>query len=335
MSNRQDRRRTKQSPSTRVESQHRRFKHRTASVQDRVVPPSPEEMRRSISNGECPFCGERYKNIAVHTYHAHGVDRYELKEMAGIPKTTAVCAPELSEALSEVGKREAQNNPERIAKFRQAFDPRRKRSLSAAAIEVQRRKAAMGRAAQVARASTHDIEIAARVEAGETVRAVADSLDLGEGSVRLALRRMGITRDLRATNSGYGRRENAKVFHPPSEQINKARSVIDAKYERQASERMADWRALHGDSYQDVHRCAEKWGIGVSQAAKWLKAHGADVPNGRAAVPLRLDECGTMRGYRMHRRDKEQPCSACREENARVTRSRRKVQPELGSGDQQ
>lgn len=48
--------------------------------------------------GVCPWCGrDGWKSIAKHTNAAHGIDRFTLREMCGLPWTASVCSPEISE----------------------------------------------------------------------------------------------------------------------------------------------------------------------------------------------------------------------------------------------
>jgi len=317
--NRPDRRRTKHAPAVRVEAQHRVLRHRTASIQDRVVAPSREEMRRAIANGDCPFCGAPYVNIAGHTYRAHGVSAVELKDMAGIPKTRPACTPELSAKLSEISK---QDGLAKVERMRAARNPHAKRKLSAAGIQSQREKLNKARAARRTRVSVHDDLILTRIRSGELAKTVENDLGINPGSVRRALRRSGVTDDLRQTNSGYGIRVNPTPVNTPSDRINAARAVTTARYETQAAQRLSEWDHSLKD-FDSVRICAQNWRVSVAAARRWLKLHGVDVPNGRAAKPRMDGECGTMRGYRKHRRDGDQPCPACRAENARVSKARR------------
>lgn len=67
-------------------------------------------MQKAIYSGLCPFCRKGFRNIAYHTNKTHGVDRFQLKEMAGIPKTYPACSPELTEHLRGLGKEKLQSD---------------------------------------------------------------------------------------------------------------------------------------------------------------------------------------------------------------------------------
>lgn len=73
--------------------------------QNRKLPPSQEAMRRAVDAGMCPFCGDQFMQIAMHTNRAHGVSANELKDLLGIPHTHPVCSPEYSEMQSAAQKK--------------------------------------------------------------------------------------------------------------------------------------------------------------------------------------------------------------------------------------
>lgn len=68
-----------------------------------VVAPTPEAVRAAIEACLCPFCGRGpFKVLALHVSQRHGIDRYELRDLAGLPKNSSVCSPEYSEVHREL-----------------------------------------------------------------------------------------------------------------------------------------------------------------------------------------------------------------------------------------
>jgi predicted nucleic acid-binding Zn ribbon protein len=73
-----------------------------AGVFGRVVPPSAAATRRAVEAGICPFCGRGpFILLAGHTNRAHAVDRWELRELAGLAYSTSILAPEDRERVRE------------------------------------------------------------------------------------------------------------------------------------------------------------------------------------------------------------------------------------------
>lgn len=68
-------------------------------------PPSKEAVRRSVEAGMCPFCGRGpFKVVSVHTNKKHGVDKFELRKLAGMTRNEPTCLPAFSERASENGR---------------------------------------------------------------------------------------------------------------------------------------------------------------------------------------------------------------------------------------
>lgn len=71
-----------------------------------VIAPTPEAVRGAIEAGQCPWCGRGpYKLLAGHTNKCHGIDKYELRELAGLMYHVSICDPELAATQSENAKR--------------------------------------------------------------------------------------------------------------------------------------------------------------------------------------------------------------------------------------
>lgn len=180
------------------------------SVQDRVIGPSPDEMRRAIANAECPFCGKQFDNIAGHTNRLHGVSADELKAMAGIPKSYSVCSTALREKFAVNGRHRFVEDPEWSAKLLSHQRSVPGRVFSPGGLAVQRAKlAAMPpdaakRGGQTttrtrrARSAERDQAIVARVKGGATSADVCAEFGIHPATVKRALKYAGIKMDLRA-----------------------------------------------------------------------------------------------------------------------------------------
>lgn len=72
-----------------------------AGVAGRVLPPSVEATRRAVMAGICPFCGRGpFLVLAGHTQKVHGVDRFELRELADLTYSTSLLDERTREAFS-------------------------------------------------------------------------------------------------------------------------------------------------------------------------------------------------------------------------------------------
>lgn len=82
----------------------KRLEQKTPAGQaDRVVSYDPAAVLAAIEAQTCPFCGAGpYKVLAVHTSKIHGVDRRELRELAGLNGSARICAPEFSERARQL-----------------------------------------------------------------------------------------------------------------------------------------------------------------------------------------------------------------------------------------
>lgn len=62
--------------------------------EDRLVSYDPSDVRRAIEAGLCPFCGAGpYSVIAQHVSVKHGIDRRELRDLAGLTYGAVICDP--------------------------------------------------------------------------------------------------------------------------------------------------------------------------------------------------------------------------------------------------
>lgn len=166
-----------------------------------VSAPSEKAFRANVEAGICPFCGQGpYKALAIHTGKAHAVDRFQLREMAGLPYSASITSPEYHAEVSERAKKQFEAGltlrPEHIEAGR-----RKKRKLSPAAIEMQRQKAQRSRELHpdIQRRMT-EASMAARSErmrpeyerAVEVYEQVVAERGMAYGSVKEAARRLGL-----------------------------------------------------------------------------------------------------------------------------------------------
>lgn len=127
---RSERRRTRGTPVD-VVSGRKKLERPAAGLFGRHAAPSTEAVRKYVEAGVCPWCGKGpWKMLAGHVAKAHGVDRFELRELAGLLRGASVCDPAYSEERSA------------LAVTRGAKPPRRKKgqqqAMSTAGLESQR-----------------------------------------------------------------------------------------------------------------------------------------------------------------------------------------------------
>ena len=73
-----------------------------AGVAGRVLPPSAEATRRAVMAGICPLCGRGpFQVLAGHTQKVHGVDRFELRELADLTYSASLLDDRTREQFSE------------------------------------------------------------------------------------------------------------------------------------------------------------------------------------------------------------------------------------------
>ncbi|MHA6764773.1 hypothetical protein [Streptacidiphilus sp. PAMC 29251] len=83
-----------------------------------VVAPTQEAIREAIAACLCPFCGRGpYKVLALHTGNRHGIDRHELRRLAGLVKHASICSPEYGDGqrtlLAKRGGMEPRERPKK------------------------------------------------------------------------------------------------------------------------------------------------------------------------------------------------------------------------------
>lgn len=94
--------------------------------------PEQSTARRFVESGLCPFCeAGPFVLLAGHTNKAHGIDRFQLRDCAGLPYSAVICDPAHSAACSEnvrqrpftdEDRRKAHGGKRRISQYARAAD---------------------------------------------------------------------------------------------------------------------------------------------------------------------------------------------------------------------
>jgi hypothetical protein len=70
-----------------------------------AVPPSEASVRLAIAEGKCPFCGSGpWQMLPVHTNKKHGVDKWQLRDLAGLTTSEPLCDLETRAKMSRAAK---------------------------------------------------------------------------------------------------------------------------------------------------------------------------------------------------------------------------------------
>lgn len=249
----------------------------------RLAAPSPESLRQFIAAETCPWCGRGpYKSLAIHTNSAHGVSADELREMAGFVKTQPLCSADLSERYREMGK--GKRLPE------SAYDPEKhkKRSFSKAGLEVQRQKLDKARSPEQRRrageaiakktlaeyADKHE-QVVSLFRSGKQIKEIRDELGVSIPLIRGALKRAGVTGDLR--------RRRWQIM--PQEDRSRATDYLRKAYsetkKREFAELVEQFQS-RGATYQAALDIAQERGMTARATIDRLRKAGIHVPDGRS-----------------------------------------------------
>lgn len=238
--------------------------------------------RALLEAGMCPFCPRGpFQVVTAHVSRTHDMGPRELRDFAGVTYNTSFTEPEL---LAERRLKGRANGKKFRADVEKAATPHKKRQISVAAAELNRKKIEEQRRAGVEAASAASKrraqeryeaalpEIHRLVAEGKPYRAVAETLGVSLTTFDQWARWAGLpdgrARYVRAT--------------PKPEQIAAMRAVSDARIAEQRDRILADWDASPKD-YAAVVTLAGKHGRSAKQMASYLKRHRGDVPDGRLA----------------------------------------------------
>jgi predicted nucleic acid-binding Zn ribbon protein len=79
--------------------------------------PPEEAMRRFIEAGICPWCeAGPFRVLALHVSQKHGIDRFQLRDLAGLTYSASICDPQLSADIA--ARMRAPENLERLHRGR-------------------------------------------------------------------------------------------------------------------------------------------------------------------------------------------------------------------------
>lgn len=101
MSRRPDRRVTRGRYATPLDNEVK-LRRGPAGQHGQIVAPTEDAIRDAVAAGKCPWCGRGpWKVLAAHTHQAHGIDKLELRHLAGVAKKDSICDPSYSQEVAE------------------------------------------------------------------------------------------------------------------------------------------------------------------------------------------------------------------------------------------
>lgn len=256
----------------------------------RVAAHSRKAVRLFIEAQLCPWCEEGpYKILASHTHRAHGISADELRELAGVTKTTSICDPDHSENCRERQRGKA---------LPATSKPRKRNTYNSAGLAVQRAKLAAARSPEQQRAAAaasaartlaanqeRHAEIARLFEGGLPLTTIAETVGCCGATVRRTLARLGLW-------EGDGR--SIRWQRAPEEALTAVKERLSANKAARVQALAEDTRSLVGEfeavgaDYAAVRRLARKCGISTKSMAERLRGAGVSVPDGRAEAESRF-----------------------------------------------
>lgn len=242
-------------------SERGRARHRSASIQDAVTPPSRDAIRRAIRAQLCPFCGSGpYASLGAHTNRAHGVSAADLRDASGLK---SIC----SEDLSAKSRARLEARPDR-GEISSRGGVRSIRSQ----VEAGRPLADVSAGPKRDKRSARDPIIARRAASGDRLVDIAADLGVSTMTVRKALNRMGLKPTLARTNAE--RRDRLRAFQSPARAAKVRRDVVVAEA------RLRRWQEL-GGTWEAIATLSVEFGTSEKTMRAYLRKWGAAVPDGR------------------------------------------------------
>lgn len=230
----------------------------SAGVHGAVVAPSKEALRAAIESQTCPWCGRGpFKMLASHTNREHGIDRVELRDLAGLPRRSSICSPE----TSEISRRALVERPDYAEMRMRGAAIGQKRGVDASRVLT----AARYQEAQHER----DAEIISAVQAGKHRKQVALDFGVTYPTVLRVLKRHGMDEDGRKARA----RERGAL--PAA-----AREATERRQAQMLGDRKARWAEL-GGNHEALIRTAKELGIDHKTLRAYFKKAGLPVPDGR------------------------------------------------------
>ena len=226
---------------------------------EHLLSPTQETYRAAIDAQLCPVCGAGpYKVLSGHTHKAHGIDRHELRRLAGLPAKASVCSRETSERQRE--NLAGRPDREEITQKGNAASVRR---------EAWRKAAAAQKVLHVQRTALRDALIMRLYHQGALIRDIAREAGISARHVRLIVKDNGIDAE-----DGRARR-----MRDPDER---------RKLQRQLDQGRAAQQAVA--LAENAQLAAEFASRGGTPAAAQAMAAAAGIS--RKGMRARLVECG-------------------------------------------
>lgn len=319
-----------------------------------ATPPSQKAMREAIEAALCPWCAAGpYKNLAGHTYRAHGVSADEFREMAGLTKHQPVCSQELSESLAEERKkrpfpeaaREAMRRKreagedtrtfskagkkaqrQNILKAIEASQEERRRNPQAAPPDLLQKLHEGAERHREERFGPQNEEILrlARSEEPMTIQAIADKVGVRWHTVQGVLRRNGLGGGFLEKRWENTTEENRKAHRQRFDSMRE----VEAEKRREETKELVRQFVVLGSTFEAIRTLAARHGVKSAVIRERLKRAGVRPPDGRASrLPKPPPSCGTTAAYQRHLKRGEEACSPCKEARSAYMRDRKKGMP--------
>lgn len=224
-----------------------------------VIAPSIDALRAAIQSQLCPWCGAGpFRILARHTVLVHGVSGMELRDMAGISRSSSICSAESSEASRRalISREDREEMTMRGSLSGRAIASAVAKELSA------KRYTEMN--------SDRDAQIISAVNGGRQRQDVALEFGIQYKTVLAIMKRHGEHSDGRV-DRGVERRGKPV--------LSAMRGVRD-KSARALSDRAGRWSALGGGN-RGIELLALELGISRKTLRGYFRSNGVEVPDGR------------------------------------------------------
>lgn len=247
-----------------------------AGTNDPIALLTPQKIRDIVGTGVCPWCGEGpFKVIAAHINKAHGIERYELRKLALLPKSAKLTGESFSRKLTEIhGERLREMN-------RSANTPERAKAIASLGREAR---------SQILKIERDALRegVMSRYEAGGRQVDISVELGISLSRVRRILREGGFTGDMRV--QAAERRKDQWVA--VSQRMQAGRMAKD--------EMLRDAYVEHfeslGDPAEAVEAMAVEYGTSTKSVRARLRRYGVTLPDMRGRSPKAQEANQKRRG---------------------------------------
>jgi hypothetical protein len=105
---------------------------------DPQISPTQQAFRRAIESQMCPFCPKGpFAMLPVHTNKAHGVDKWELRDLAGLTGNDPLCSEDTRRKMAEKAPRAGSERLERATAAARGKGKRKPQRWTKAGLKVQ------------------------------------------------------------------------------------------------------------------------------------------------------------------------------------------------------